>query len=177
LTNLAIALNVEPNLTRLLRGVVVMGGAFTVAGNVTSSAEFNVHADPEAAAQVFSGSFPRLTVVGLDVTHGTAITRSTWERAASEAGAGRAARLVTAVCRRALTERGLDAMYLHDPLAVAVALDPSLITHQHAAVGVSDSDEDRGMTRIVGPGAVEVAASLDVERFHHRFHERLGLSR
>jgi purine nucleosidase len=177
LTNLAIALNVEPSLMRLLRGVVVMGGAFTVAGNVTPSAEFNVYADPEAAAQVFSASFARLTAVGLDVTHETALTRSTWEGAASDPGAERAAQLVAAVCRRAFTERGLDAIYLHDPLAVAVALDPSLITHQPAAVDVSDSDEDRGMTRILGPGAVEVAATLDVERFHHRFYERLGLSR
>src|SRR3954451_25494874 len=54
LTNLAIALNVEPSLPKLLKSVVIMGGAYTVPGNTTPAAEFNILVDPEAADQVFA---------------------------------------------------------------------------------------------------------------------------
>ncbi len=59
LTNLAIALNVEPDLPRLLKRVVIMGGAFWTPGNIKPHrhAEFNIYVDPEAAQQVFAGGF------------------------------------------------------------------------------------------------------------------------
>jgi len=79
LTNLAIALNVEPNLPELLKSVVVMGGAYSVPGNTTPAAEFNILVDPEAAEQVFTARFPNLTTVGLDVTERVALTRDDWD--------------------------------------------------------------------------------------------------
>ena len=79
LTNLAIALNVEPNLPELLKSVVVMGGAYSVPGNTTPAAEFNILVDPEAAEQVFTARFPTLTTVGLDVTERVALTRDDWD--------------------------------------------------------------------------------------------------
>src|SRR5262245_53313506 len=57
LTNVAVALRREPRLPGLLRNVVVMGGAFTHAGNVNAAAEFNISVDPEAALAVFEGGF------------------------------------------------------------------------------------------------------------------------
>src|SRR5215212_1677322 len=66
LTNLAIALNVEPGITELLAGVTLMGGAYNVPGNTTPAAEFNILVDPEAAEQVFAAPFKRLIAVGLD---------------------------------------------------------------------------------------------------------------
>src|SRR5215216_893987 len=79
LTNLAIALNVEPELTQLLKWVVIMGGAYTVPGNTTPAAEFNILVDPEAADQVFTAPFPRMTAVWLDVTEQVALTRDDWD--------------------------------------------------------------------------------------------------
>ena len=81
LTNLAIALNVEPRLPDLLPSVVIMGGAFHVPGNVTPAAEFNIYVDPEAAGQVFAATFPRLVAVGLDVTERVRLTRDDWNAA------------------------------------------------------------------------------------------------
>src|SRR5688500_8099753 len=80
LTNLAIALNVEPSLPDLVAGVVIMGGAFWVPGNITPAAEFNICVDPDAAAQVFDAAprFKHLTAIGLDVSHQTALTRADW---------------------------------------------------------------------------------------------------
>jgi purine nucleosidase len=55
LTNLALALRMEPGLPKLLRRLVIMGGAFDYKGNTTPVAEWNISVDPEAAAEVFSG--------------------------------------------------------------------------------------------------------------------------
>lgn len=67
LTNLAVALSLEPGLPSLLRGVTIMGGAALAPGNRTPVAEANIVHDPEAAAAVFAAPWP-LTMVGLDVT-------------------------------------------------------------------------------------------------------------
>ena len=175
LTNLAIALNVEPQLPELLRDVVVMGGAFEVPGNVTPAAEFNVYVDPEAAVQVFAAPFPRLTVVGLDVSQQTALPRAVWAAAECGGGTDAATRLVVEVCRQAFTERGFAGFYLHDPLALAVALDPSLVQVREAAVAVGLSGEERGRTRVSGTGSVRVAHGVDAERFLAGFSRTLGL--
>jgi len=79
LTNLAIALRLEPDLPFLIDRVIVMGGAFAVAGNVTPAAEFNVWSDPEAASLVAQAGF-RIRWVGLDVTELVRLERSRWER-------------------------------------------------------------------------------------------------
>ncbi|HEU0115441.1 MAG TPA: nucleoside hydrolase, partial [Thermomicrobiales bacterium] len=136
LTNLAIALNVAPELPGLLRRVVIMGGAFTVKGNVTPYAEYNIFADPEAAKQVFDTPFPELIVVGLDVTHQVALPRAAWERADRRAAAGTPARLVVEVCREAFAKPGAAGIPLHDPLAAAVAFDPTLAQCEWRAIDV-----------------------------------------
>ena len=77
LTNLAVALEREPNLPRLLRGYTLMGGAFAAPGNTTPTTEWNIHCDPEAAKRVFRAwaeaiaadpTVPRPLAMGLDVT-------------------------------------------------------------------------------------------------------------
>jgi purine nucleosidase len=78
----AVALEREPALPRLLRGLVIMGGAFGVPGNTTPTTEWNLHCDPEAARLVFrawavaldeDASIARPLVLGLDVTEGARI--------------------------------------------------------------------------------------------------------
>ncbi len=173
LTNLAIALNVEPRLPDLIDRVIVMGGAFSVPGNVTTAAEFNIYVDPEAAAQVFAAPFKQLIAIGLDVTQQVVLPRSMWE---ATTGATEAApTLVSRICRRSFVERDLDAVQLHDPLALAVALDPMLVGCIPAQVSVAIEGEERGRTRVVGPGSVAVASTVDAERFMRLFTEALAL--
>ncbi len=83
LTNLAIALQAEPALPRLLRRWVCMGGAFRVPGNTTPVSEWNVHCDPDAARIAFAAwqaaidhdaTIPRALVLGLDVTEQARLT-------------------------------------------------------------------------------------------------------
>lgn len=174
LTNLAIALNVAPELPSLLRAVVIMGGAFFRAGNVTPHAEFNIYADPEAAGHVFAAPFAELTVVGLDVTERVSISAAAW--AGMEDADARGARLIHRVCRRSFEERRDEAFYLHDPLALAVAADASLVETEQFAVDVMTGDDERGRTVARPGGTVRVARDVDVARFTAWFQAALERS-
>ncbi|MFD0801706.1 nucleoside hydrolase [Streptomonospora algeriensis] len=128
LTNLALALNIEPRLPELLGRVVIMGGAVRHPGNTTPWAEANVAADPEAAEAVLGAGFDT-TLVALDVTMRT-VAAGGWlddlERIA-----GRRAQ-TTAAFLRFYTDWysrvfGTRQCAMHDPLAAAVLLDPGLV--------------------------------------------------
>lgn len=174
LTNLAIALNVAPELPTLLKSVVVMGGAYHVGGNVTPHAEFNVFVDPEAAVEVFSNRALDLTVVGLDVTYRVALPKAVWEAAATVSSPY--AQLIARVCAWAWTGHRRTGLFLHDPLTVAVALDPTLVDCTRRSVTVSCASENRGETRAERAGTIKVAETVEAERFLSSFAETLGLT-
>ncbi len=173
LTNLAIALNVEPRIAEMIPHVVIMGGAYHVPGNITPHAEFNIWADPEAAAQVFSAGFDDLTLVGLDATAQVGLQRDDWDRLGRQPERSLSAELTRRVTRMSFEDKGLTQMYLHDPLAVAVALDPTVVSVERVGVDVVTSGERDGETRITGPGAINVATAVDAERFLTSFHAGL----
>ncbi len=127
LTNLAMAMILQPAIVARLGRVVVMGGARTEGGNITASAEYNIHADPHAAHVVFS-SGAHITVHGLDATHQV---RATQDRIAAieaiDTPAARATATLLRFSRRIEAElvRGIDAP-LHDPCPIAFLLAPEL---------------------------------------------------
>lgn len=160
LTNLARAIRREPRVAGWVKEVVVMGGAIDVPGNVTPHAEFNIYNDPEAADLVLSSSVP-VKLVGLDVTHRTYVTQDQlpWVDSASAGGS-----LASKVLARWFETRPDQHRYfLHDPLAVAAALQPDLLTYRRAHVHVETTDLDlRGKTTATyGPGPVQVAMGVD----------------
>ncbi|MDP8909742.1 MAG: nucleoside hydrolase [Chloroflexota bacterium] len=173
LTNLAIALNVRPELPRLIRRLIVMGGAYEVPGNVTPVAEFNIFVDPHAANFVFEAPWPSLVAVGLDVTHQAALSRRTWE--AIPDGATGAPGLVRHTLQHTFTGRDKTGMYLHDPLAVAVALNPTFVETVGKRVIVETEGEFRGRTTAIGDGDIGVAISVRADDFSRWFGERLAL--
>lgn len=177
LTNLAIALNVEPRVAELIPRVVVMGGAYHVPGNVTPHAEFNAWEDPEAAAQIFGAGFADLTLIGLDVTMRVGLQRDVWRRLGLLSDRSAPADLALRVARWSFEDQGLRQMYLHDPLAVAVALDPALVTTEPTTVEVLTSGPEDGRTRPNGAGPSKVARGVDVDRFLTSFHDALGIDR
>lgn len=173
LTNIAIALSLRPELTQQIRRLVIMSGAFRVPGNVTPYAEFNAYADPHAAEQVMAAEWRELIAVGLDVTHQTIISRDQWNRIGAEATGTSA--LLRQIAARTFTEREMDGFYVHDPLAVAVALDPTLVTTESMAVEVALDEDQRGKTTPIGIGTVEVATSVDTVRFDELFAGLMGI--
>ena len=146
LTNVALALRQDPDLPRHLAGITIMGGG-AHAGNVTPVAEFNVWADPEAAAMVFREAAP-ITMVGLDVTHKVLLGGDEAERmrAAGTPSAEFAAGLLDyayARCR----EFGLDAAPVHDATAVICVTHPHLFRRSSHPVTVElHGEHTRGMT-------------------------------
>jgi purine nucleosidase len=180
LTNLALALRRAPEIVPAVRQVVLMGGTAQLPGNATPVAEFNVHADPEAAALVFAQPWP-LVMVGLDVTTRVGLART-------DLGPLRAARhpegmLTCQLARFVLEAQGRAHFHLHDPLAVAVAIDPSLVTLAPGPVHVETRGEHtRGQTVVdlrpwarKPPSRARVALAVDAPRFHALFRSTLGL--
>jgi inosine-uridine nucleoside N-ribohydrolase len=175
LTNLAIALNVEPDLPELFKRVVVMGGAFRVPGNTRSWAEFNILLDPDAAKQVFETEWPDITAIGLDVTHQTIISRAQWQKLRS--GTTVEAALASAITQYTFETRGRDEFFLHDPLALGVAIDPTIVTTEGGTVEVVTQGPERGRTIFTpGEGATRVAFGVAADRFLSRFGQALGVS-
>lgn len=124
LTNLALALQREPRIVECVKAVVLMGGAARLPGNVTPVAEFNVYADPDAAALVFEQAWP-ITMVGLDVTERVTFTRADRDRFVLESSPE--AVLLREVTRHLFDNRRVPSMALHDPLALLVAVEPELV--------------------------------------------------
>jgi purine nucleosidase len=176
LSNLAVALALEPDLPKLVRGAVIMGGAFTVGGNATPWAEFNIAVDPEAARIVVESDLDT-TWVGLDVTHSANLHRRDWESIQEDAPP--TALLVREVCRRSFMDKNNDEVHLHDPLAVGVLLNPEFVKCQRSTVLVDTSVRDSaGRTRMVADGdssTGSVALSVRSEKFREFFGSRLGV--
>ena len=176
LTNIAVALALEPNLPRLVKRVVIMGGAFLCAGNASRYAEYNIWADPEAATLVANSELP-ITFIGLDVTHKAPMPKSLWTALANQRGVE--ARMVYALCRRTFVGRAKGEFHLHDPLAVAVAADPDLVTTEDWGVTVETGiGEQMGRTCLVRqPDAPQqkVAVRVQKDEFLSRFRQTLSL--
>lgn len=150
LTNLALALRKEPALAGRLGPVAVMGGARSEGGNITASAEFNIWADPDAAAEVLATGCD-VVMFGLDATHQVRATET--RIAALEVvgtpmadAAASMMRFSQRVERRIV---GWDAPPVHDPCPVAWLLQPALFTLQPCRVSVeTESDLTRGHTAV-----------------------------
>jgi purine nucleosidase len=172
LTNVALLLRTHPDLIDRIEEIVVMGGSMG-AGNVTPFAEFNIWVDPEAADVVFTSGVP-VTLCGLDVTHQALATEEVFERLAA-VGSPLAATMVDLLgfFRDRYRERWpLAAPPVHDPVAVARVLDPSLVRCVDAHVAIElRGTHTRGATvcdryGVLGrePNA-QVAVELDFARF------------
>ena len=151
LTNIALVLSIEPQFAKWVRRCVIMGGTGALPGNVTVASEFNVWADPEAARIVFDSGLP-LEMVGWDVSVADAVISDELAVELSNLGklgnfAMTIQRQVREFCR---TETKLDGFDLPDPIAMAVALDSSIVESEikkHVRVNLGFGDT-RGQTMV-----------------------------
>lgn len=171
LTNIALAARVEPRIVPRVREVVLMGGGAHV-GNWSAVAEFNIVIDPEAAAIVFGESWP-VTMIGLDVTHQALATPDVI--AAIEAIGTGPARFVRELmdffAQSYQDAQGFEHPPVHDPVAVAYVIDPTLVRTVKAPIEIElAGGHTLGMTvvdlREPAPDATtQVALDLDAARF------------
>ncbi|HSS80213.1 MAG TPA: nucleoside hydrolase [Gaiellaceae bacterium] len=175
LTNVALLLARHPE--AVPERIVLMGGAIAE-GNVTPAAEFNIWADPEAAHRVFTSGLD-VTMVGLDVTHRALV------KAEQLRGSGRIGQVVAELLEFYggfhRTVYGWDGSPIHDAVAVAHVIDPTLLELEDVNVRVDcESELCRGRTvadiwRRTGlePNA-NVAVGIEAERFVSLLQERLA---
>ncbi|HEU4920690.1 MAG TPA: nucleoside hydrolase [Candidatus Limnocylindrales bacterium] len=217
LTNLAVAVLREPELPRLLRGYVLMGGSYRSPGNTAPTTEWNIQVDPDAAKVVFAAwaacresdaAVPRPVALGLDVTERAKITADHVVALARRAGStpddslalarGENPMLATrSVASNPVVRYVADALrfymefhsrydgfygaFIHDPLAVAAALDPTLIRTEALPVDVelggslTTGETVTDWRRVWGrPPNLDVAVEADATTFLDRFVDRVG---
>ncbi len=217
LTNLAVAVLREPELPRLYRRYVLMGGAYRSPGNTAPTTEWNINVDPDAAKVVFSAwtaareadpSIPRPVALGLDVTERAKMVPDHIVALARRAGStpddslllarGEDPMLATrSVASNPIVRFLADALrfymefhsrhdgfygaHIHDPLAVAAALDPALIRTEALPVDIelggtlTTGETVTDWRRVWGrPPNIDVAVEADVEAFLDRFVDRVG---
>lgn len=193
LTNLAVALLREPELPTLLRGLVMMAGSYRSPGNTAPTSEWNVAVDPEAMQVVLAGwaahpGVPRPVALGLDVTERAKMTpehvAALHHRATDPADSPVLTFIDDALRFYMEFHSRYDGFYgafIHDALAVAAALDPSLIRSESLAVQVelggayTTGETVTDWRRVWGRDPnLDVAVQADVEVFFERFIDRVG---
>ena len=172
LTNLALAIERDPAWVKRIAGISIMGGS-TAGGNVTAAAEFNIYADPEAAARVFA-SGANIAMCGLNLTHQVLTSDAlVAELRAADTPLPRFAAQVFEFLHGVMDNLiGERVTALHDPCAVLAVTHPELFEFAPRAVGVEvEGALTRGMTvvderpgRRGAPANAQVAYRIDAAR-------------
>ena len=186
MTNIAAAIRKAPEIKDEIGKIVLMGGALTVCGNVNACVEANISQDPDAADYLFRSGAPA-TMIGLDVTLQTLLTykeTQQWRDLGTKAGAFLADMTDFYIKAYETTSPHLGGCGLHDPLAVGVAVDPTLVTTLPINMQVDVEGPTRGRTigdntRLNDPvKTMQAAVGVDVPRFLDEFMTRItGLAR
>ncbi|MCA0458524.1 MAG: nucleoside hydrolase [Chloroflexi bacterium] len=149
LTNIALALHLEPRIATAVREVVIMGGNALVPGNITPAAEANIFHDPEAADTVFGTSWP-VTMVGLDVTQKTVMSSEQLGKLAQSttATAQHLSAIIPFYQDFTLKANKFHGIYLHDPTTLAYLVAKDAFQTLQRPVRVETQGFSRGKTWI-----------------------------
>ncbi|ADO43840.1 nucleoside hydrolase [Ketogulonicigenium vulgare] len=181
LTNIALAMLLEPKLAGHLREIVLMGGARTEGGNITPAAEYNIYADPEAAWRVMNSGVP-VVMIPLDCTHKALTTtpRMNALRAYPQPHIEPFYHLLIANKAYNARQDGTDGGPLHDPTVVAYILRPEIFAGRHVNVEIALQAPTRGMTvvdwrSVTGkPANALYLPDIDADAYYALVWERLA---
>jgi len=164
MTNLAQAIADDPGIVPLVKGVVVMGGAFGRnghSGNVTPVAEANIIGDPGAADIVFGAAWP-MTIIGLDVTMESVMDDAYIDALGRDGGKdGKFLHDVSRFYRKFYSNEGIEGIPVHDSSAVAAALHPDMFGYLEGQVRVVTDGVARGQTIVRPTGRYIRAQGFD----------------
>ncbi len=182
LTNIAQAIRQAPDTMRRAGHLIIMGGAMAVPGNVTPTAEFNIFVDPHAAA-IVAASGMRMTWVPLDITRQTRLTKTLLDQHIADPNTARAQAIQQLTRAWFQGPPPHPGMPLHDPLAMAVAIDPEVVSCTPLPLRIETQGEHtQGMTvadrRERAHGAndapiVDIALQVDVDLMLSLFAQRV----
>jgi len=166
LTNIALALNLEPRLATWVKACYVMGGAACTVGNITPAAEYNIWCDPEAARIVFHSGL-KILMVGWELCRGGANLNN--DEMKMVYGFNTALASFAIDCNKHAIETnrawlGDPGLPLPDPVTMAIALNPAVCTNRspHYVDVSCDVELTRGMTVVDRLGVTDKASNLDV---------------
>lgn len=147
LTNIALAIQLDPAFAKNIGQIVLLGGSFAVNGNVNPAAEANIFGDPDAADIVFTSGADVLAV-GINVTHQVVLTDADRDKLARSNGkyAQYLCKILDVYFSYHHDAYSTKGVYLHDPTALLAAVNPSLLTYTEGAVRVQTSGITRGLT-------------------------------
>lgn len=179
LTNIALAIQRDPEFVKNLKSIVIMGGSLEEGGNVTPFAEANIYHDPHAADVVF-GAGKKLVMVGLDVTHRILCTKEDFASIAAHSPelGGMLQRMSEFYLSFYATVGKFDGCSLHDPAAVIACTNPELFVTRKTPVQVVCEGEEVGATLVADKGsreAVSVCMEVDAAAVKALFLKRLAL--
>jgi inosine-uridine nucleoside N-ribohydrolase len=187
LTNVARAIIQDEEQMQALKEIIIMGGAFKAPGNVTAAAEFNIFSDPHAADVVVNSGLP-ITFVGLDVTQQVIMEPQFIQREIEPLNT-RLSRFICHVTGFYMDfhreHDGIVGCYLHDPLAVGVAIDPGIVETENLYIQVETQGEvTQGMTvadlrpirRRDGKPNANICTYVDADKFLSLFRDTIKAS-
>lgn len=147
LTNIALAVELDPEFTKNIGQIVLLGGAFAVNGNVNPAAEANIFGDPEAADIVFTCGAD-VMAVGINVTHQVVLTDADRDKLTQFKGgfSQYLCKILDVYFLYHYEAYSIRGVYLHDPTALLAAVNPSLMTYAEGVVRVQTTGIMRGIT-------------------------------
>lgn len=161
LTNIAMAMIIEPKLADRLAEIVLMGGARSEGGNITPAAEYNIAVDPEAAYRVIHCGAP-IVMLPLDVTHKALTSKKRLEDLRSRKAPHIEPFYHLLKANKVFDEKqyGTDGGPLHDPTVTAYLLKPEIFSGKLVNVEISLTEPTRGMTVVDWYGVTERAKNV-----------------
>lgn len=180
LTNLAMAMRLEPKIIPKIKQIVLIGGSYEL-GNITPAAEFNIYADPEAAQIVFSCGRP-IVMIGLSITKKVLATREVMRKMAliHNQAASLLINIVDFYSESNKLLYNYDASPIYDPAAIAYLINPAIFTTKTMQVEIElKSEQSYGRTNCDyygttnKPANAEVVIDLNSEGFWEIIFETL----
>lgn len=179
LTNIALALQRDPEFAKNVARIVIMGGSLNEGGNITPHAEANIYHDPHAADVVFASN-AKVLMVGLDVTHRILCSTSDFTAIAAQAPelGGMLQQMSVFYLKFYESVGKFDGCSLHDPAAVIACTHPELFETRPTPLQVSCAGETSGAT-LAAPNSgrvpVDVCTAVQAEAVKSLFINRLSL--
>jgi purine nucleosidase len=182
LTNVALAIRLEPRVIQAVREVIIMGGAIRYEGNTTALAEFNTYVDPHAAHIVYHSGMP-MTLVPLDVTYQCVLSKQDVQKMRQvDSPITKFVEDATRFYMEFHDEfQSIEGCVINDPLALALTFAPELCTYHELPVDV-DISGGISMGKTIGdfynygkkPANMRVALGVKPREFIDLFVERIS---